>query len=204
MTPTTNKSAIKSQTLGRTERRMASGACFWTAMRVPPARRGKGRSRLKRFVSPSKHYSKPYFQACVAIVTARSGVRRRIDHKIVNSGAMPFFALRVPASTGFVVAHVPAWIPDTLRSLRSLTRSGMTEFHTDRRPALGIASGVRSSKSQAVGFSSATRTASHPLTAELTMESTKKRCRKTNRMSGGRTASVAPAMTRPVFIAPRL
>src|SRR5690606_6640318 len=44
----------------------------------------------------------------------------------------------------------------------------------------------------------------HPFTPELTMLSTKKRCRKTNMTSGGRTASVAPAITSPVFSAPRL
>ena len=46
--------------------------------------------------------------------------------------------------------------------------------------------------------------ARHPLTPALTMESTKKRCRNTKSISGGNTASVAPAMTRPEFIAPRL
>ena len=44
----------------------------------------------------------------------------------------------------------------------------------------------------------------HPFTPEETMESTKKRCSTTNSSTGGSTASVAPAITRPVFMAPRL
>src|SRR5580658_5629438 len=44
----------------------------------------------------------------------------------------------------------------------------------------------------------------HPLIPEATIESTKKRCRRTNSSIGGSTASVAPAMTSPVFMAPRL
>ena len=44
----------------------------------------------------------------------------------------------------------------------------------------------------------------HPFTPDETMESTKKRCRTTKSSTGGSTASVAPAMTRPVFMAPRL
>jgi len=44
----------------------------------------------------------------------------------------------------------------------------------------------------------------HPFTPELTTESTKKRCRMTNSSTGGSTASVAPAITSPVFMAPRL
>ena len=45
---------------------------------------------------------------------------------------------------------------------------------------------------------------SHPLSPELTMLSTKNRCRNANRISGGSTARVAPAITRFVFMAPRL
>ena len=44
----------------------------------------------------------------------------------------------------------------------------------------------------------------HPLIPVLTMLSTKNRCRKANRISGGSTANVAPAITRFVFMAPRL
>ena len=44
----------------------------------------------------------------------------------------------------------------------------------------------------------------HPLIPVLTTLSTKNRCRKANRISGGRTANVAPAITRFVFMAPRL
>src|SRR5215217_6298438 len=44
----------------------------------------------------------------------------------------------------------------------------------------------------------------HPLTPVATMESTKKRCRNTKRITGGSTANVAPAITSPVFMAPRL
>src|SRR5271166_1395106 len=44
----------------------------------------------------------------------------------------------------------------------------------------------------------------HPLMPEATIESTKKRCSKTNNTTGGSTARVAPAMTNPVFMAPRL
>src|SRR5690606_35028575 len=44
----------------------------------------------------------------------------------------------------------------------------------------------------------------HPFTPEATMESTKKRWRMTKSSTGGSTARVAPAMTRPVFMAPRL
>lgn len=44
----------------------------------------------------------------------------------------------------------------------------------------------------------------HPFTPELMTELTKKRCRMTNNTTGGSTASVAPAITRPVFMAPRL
>ena len=44
----------------------------------------------------------------------------------------------------------------------------------------------------------------HPLIPELTMLSTKKRCRNAKRTRGGRTAIVEPAMTRFVFMAPRL
>ena len=46
--------------------------------------------------------------------------------------------------------------------------------------------------------------ATYPFTPELTIESTKKRCSSTNSTSGGSTAIVAPAITSPVFIAPRL
>ena len=44
----------------------------------------------------------------------------------------------------------------------------------------------------------------HPFTPDATTESTKKRCRITNSSTGGSTARVAPAITSPVFMAPRL
>src|SRR5690606_12573027 len=55
-----------------------------------------------------------------------------------------------------------------------------------------------------IGSAEIDRKHPHPFTPELTMLSTKKRCRKTKSTSGGSTASVAPAITSPVFIAPRL
>jgi hypothetical protein len=49
------------------------------------------------------------------------------------------------------------------------------------------------------GRAAASLFVAYPLIAEPTMESTKKRCRKTKRMRGGSTANVAPAITSPVF-----
>ena len=55
-----------------------------------------------------------------------------------------------------------------------------------------------------IGPAEVDRQRGHPFTPALTMLSTKKRCRKTKSTSGGSTASVAPAITRLVFSAPRL
>ena len=72
------------------------------------------------------------------------------------------------------------------------------------RRRVAFASGLRQSGAQIGAAEVEAKRSRHPLIPELTMLSTKKRCRNANRTSGGRTAMVAPAMTRFVFSAPRL
>src|SRR5262249_23076163 len=76
-----------------------------------------------------------------------------------------------------------------------------------RRPIseqLGFASSFKKRGAQTRASEVEAERTGHPLIPVLTTLSTKNRCRKANRVSGGSTANVAPAITRFVFMAPRL
>lgn len=76
-----------------------------------------------------------------------------------------------------------------------------------RRPIsqeLSFACGLKQRRPQTRASDVDAERKGHPLIPVLTTLSTKNRCRKANRISGGSTANVAPAITRFVFMAPRL
>ena len=92
-------------------------------------------------------------------------------------------------------------------SIRAATRRRNAPEIPRRRPIserLGLAPGCKQRRPQTRASKVDAERTGHPLIPVLTTLSTKNRCRKANRISGGSTANVAPAITRFVFMAPRL
>ena len=108
-------------------------------------------------------------------------------------------------SWGVLFSHPADFTPVCTTELGAVAKL-RSEFDKRNVKVMAISADPLDSHNRWIGDINETQktVVNYPLIADPTIESTKKRCRKTKSTSGGSTASVAPAITRPVLTAPRL